>query len=200
MLFRSAPEGETSFALQRIDSESQRMTKLVNDLLLLARLDADTQVAASPVDAVEVVVNAVSDAQATSRDYHWQLDLPEPEVLVMADADQLHQVIVNLLGNARTHTPPGTIVRAPVRPPGDRAVIEVADNGPGIPAETLPRVFERFTKADTARTHSEAASTGLGLAIAWAITEGFGGSAMVTSRPGRTAFTVTLPLAPDTQA
>ena len=171
------------------------MTKLVNDLLLLARLDSDSQVEARPVDAVEVVVNAVSDAQATSRDHLWQLDLPEPEVVVMAEADQLHQVMVNLLGNARTHTPPGTVVRTCVRRQGDRAVIEVADNGPGIPADTLPEVFERFTKADDARAHSEVPSTGLGLAIVRAIAEGFGGSAMVSSRPGRTAFTVTLPLA-----
>ncbi|MBB1482732.1 HAMP domain-containing histidine kinase [Tessaracoccus sp. MC1865] len=195
-LAERAPEGEKSFALQRIDSESRRMTKLVNDLLLLARLDADTQVEARPVDAVEVVVNAVSDAQAASRDHQWQLMLPEPEVMVLADADQLHQVMINLLSNARTHTPPGTVVRTCVRRHGDRAVIEVADNGPGIPPETLPRVFERFTKADDARTHSTVPSTGLGLAIVRAIAEGFGGSAMVSSRPGRTAFTVTLPLAP----
>lgn len=190
-----APEGEKSFALQRIDAESQRMTKLVNDLLLLARLDADAQVEATPVDSVEVVVNAVSDAQATSRDHVWQLDLPEPEVQVLADPDQLHQVMVNLLSNARTHTPPGTVVRTTVRRHGDRAVIEVADNGPGIPTSTLPHVFERFSKADNARTHSATPSAGLGLAIVRAIAEGFGGSAMVTSRPGRTAFTVTLPLA-----
>lgn len=199
-LAERAPEGEKSFALQRIDAESQRLTKLVNDLLLLARLDADTQVEARPVDAVEVVVNAVSDAQATSREHVWQLELPHPEVLVMADADQLHQVMVNLLGNARSHTPPGTIVRTSVRRHGDRAVIEVADNGPGIPEETLPRVFERFTKADDARAHCATPSAGLGLAIVRAIAEGFGGSAMVSSRPGRTAFTVTLPLASGPQA
>lgn len=199
-LAERAPEGEKSFALQRIDAESQRMTKLVNDLLLLARLDADTQVEAHPVDAVEVVVNAVSDSQATSRNHLWQLDLPEPEVFVMADADQLHQVMVNLLGNARSHTPDGTVVRTSVRRQGDRAVIEVADNGPGIPEETLPLVFERFTKADDARAHSSVPSTGLGLAIVRAIAEGFGGSAMVSSRPGRTAFTVTLPLASGPQA
>ncbi|GAA4898309.1 HAMP domain-containing sensor histidine kinase [Tessaracoccus lubricantis] len=195
-LAERAPEGEKSFALQRIDSESQRMTKLVNDLLLLARLDADAQVEAKPVDAVEVVVNAVSDAQASGREHQWRLLLPEPEIVVMADADQLHQVMINLLSNARAHTPPGTVVQTCVRRHGDRAVIEVADNGPGIPPETLPRVFERFTKADDTRAHSTIPSTGLGLAIVRAIAEGFGGSAMVSSRPGRTAFTVTLPLAP----
>lgn len=196
-LAERAPEGEKSFALQRIDSESQRMTKLVNDLLLLARLDADTQVEARPVDAVEVVLNAASDAQASSREHVWQLDLPEPQVIVMAEADQLHQVMINLLSNARTHTPPGTVVRTCVRRHGDRAVIEVADNGPGIPEETLSRVFERFSKADDSRAHSPIPSTGLGLAIVRAIAEGFGGSAMVSSRPGWTAFTVTLPLAPE---
>ena len=204
-LGQRSPEG-TPHALNRIGAESERMTKLVNDLLLLARLDADASVELRPVDAVEVVLNAVSDAQAVSRDHRWVLDLPEQGVEVLADADQLHQVMVNLLSNARTHTPPGTTVTTavsalPGAPFGGHAagagvaVIHVIDDGPGIPEEALPRVFERFVRADDARAHSAAQSTGLGLAIVRAVVEGFGGTASVESRPGRTCFTVTLPLA-----
>ena len=191
-----APDGtDTSFALGRIGAESQRMSKLVGDLLLLARLDADVRVEPRPVDAVEVVLNAVSDAQAASRDHEWQLALPESEVTVLADPDQLHQVVVNLLANARTHTPPGTTVRTSVRTEGTSAVIEVADDGPGIPADVLPRVFERFARADDARAHSSAQSTGLGLAIVRAVVDSFGGTATVDSRPSLTRFTIRLPLA-----
>lgn len=170
------------------------MSKLVNDLLLLARLDSDAKVAPVAVDAVEVLVNAVSDAQAASGDHRWLLDVPNSEVTVLADPDQLHQVMVNLLSNARTHTPPGTSVQAGVHVDDGRAVIEVSDDGPGIAPETLPRVFERFTKADAARAHTSAQSTGLGLAIVKAMVESWGGTAEVASRPGLTTFRVLLPL------
>lgn len=197
-LTQRAPDGtDTSFALSRIESESQRMTKLVNDLLLLARLDSDPHVDLTPVDVVEVVLNAVSDAQAASHDHTWVLDLPETEIRVLADADQLHQVMINLLANARTHTPPGTTVRTRVRTEGPFAVIELSDNGPGIPPEVLPRVFERFARADDSRAHSVAQSTGLGLAIVRAVVESFSGTASVASVPGETTFTVRLPLATD---
>ncbi|MFT3888659.1 MAG: HAMP domain-containing sensor histidine kinase [Arachnia sp.] len=192
---RSPDAADSSFALGRIDAESKRMSKLVGDLLLLARLDADARVEPRPVDAVEVVLNAVSDAQAASRDHQWLLDLPQSEVTVLADPDQLHQVVVNLLANARTHTPAGTSVRTSVRVDGTMAAIEVMDDGPGIPAEALPRVFERFGRADDARAHSSAQSTGLGLAIVKAVVEGFGGTATVDSRPSLTRFTIRLPLA-----
>lgn len=196
-LAERAPDAtDTEFALGRIDAEAKRMSKLVGDLLLLARLDADAKVEPHPVDAVEVVLNAVSDSQAASSDHVWQLDLPESEVTVLADADQLHQVMVNLLSNARTHTPAGTTVRTSVRTEQGLAIIEVADNGPGIAPEALPRVFERFARADDARAHSSAQSTGLGLAIVRAVIEGFGGQARVASVPGNTVFRVELPLAP----
>ncbi len=163
---------------------------------MLARLDSDKKVEPRPVEAVEVVLNAVSDSQAASRDHAWLLALPDSEVTVLADADQLHQVMVNLLSNARTHTPAGTTVRTSVLTRDGRAVIEVSDDGPGIPPETLPHVFERFSRADDARAHSVAHSTGLGLAIVRAVVEGFGGSATVSSAPGETTFRVELPLAP----
>lgn len=182
----------TTFALGRISAESRRMRKLVDDMMMLARLDSQQQQAPVPVDAVEVVLNAVSDARASSADHVWRLSLPDEPVVVLAGADQLQQVMVNLLSNARNHTPPGTTVLTEVTPSG---VITVTDDGPGISPDVLPRVFERFTRADDARRHSEAHSTGLGLAIVKAQVESFGGQVRVESRPGRTQFGVRLPLA-----
>src|SRR5690606_25873010 len=133
------------FALQRIGAESTRMTKLVNDLLLLARLDADTPTQARPVDLVETVLNAVSDSRAAGPGHNWRLELPPDPVTVVADPDQLHQVVVNLLANARTHTPAGTTVTTSVAVVDGRARLSVVDDGPGIAPEVLPHVFERFS-------------------------------------------------------
>ena len=186
---------DSAFALGRIDSESRRMTKLVEDLLLLARLDADAPVEMQPVDIVEVVLNAVSDAQAAGPDHNWRLKLPEEGFEVQANADRLHQVIVNLLTNARNHTPAGTTVTTIAGIRDGRACLMVVDDGPGIAPDVLPRVFERFTRADAARSHSEAKSTGLGLSIVQAVVASFGGQVEVDSHPGRTCFTIWLPLA-----
>lgn len=186
---------DAAFAMARIGAESERMAKLVGDLLLLARLDSDVPVTPEPVDVVEVVLNAVSDAQASAPRHRWQLDAPPSEITVMANADQLHQVMVNLLGNARTHTPAGTTVSVAVRAEDGTAVIDVVDDGPGIPAEKQALVFERFTRVDDTRPHTSEKSTGLGLAIVRAVVQSFGGQASVESRPGRTCFSVRLPLA-----
>lgn len=187
---------DTAFAVGRIASESKRMRKLVEDMMMLARLDANQQVTPTPVDAVEVVLNAVFDARASSSEHRWTVSLPDEPVVVMAGADQLQQVMVNLLGNARTHTPPGTLVETAVTPDG---VISVTDSGPGIAPDVCERVFERFTRADEARRHTSTASTGLGLAIVKAQVESFGGQVRVDSQPGRTQFAVRLPLAPPGQ-
>lgn len=190
---RAGPDStETTFALTRINSESTRMAKLVSDLLLLARLDAEPVVELRPVDVVEVVLNAVADARAAGSDHVWKLDLPEAGFEVMGDPDQLHQVVVNLLSNARTHTPPGTTVTTSVAMRQGRACIVVCDDGPGIAPGELPRVFERFTRGDAARAHSPTPSTGLGLAIVHAVVRSFGGHTQVESRPGSTSFTVWL--------
>ncbi|MDO5067879.1 MAG: HAMP domain-containing sensor histidine kinase [Propionibacteriaceae bacterium] len=185
---------DSAFALGRIEAESARMTKLVEDLLLLARLDADAPVELQPVDVVEVVLNAVSDARAAGPDHSWRLELPEEGFEVAANADRLHQVVVNLLSNARTHTPAGTTVTTSVTAGEGWAHLVVVDDGPGIAPEVLPRIFERFARADATRCHSQAQSTGLGLSIVQAVVRSFGGTVEVESRPGRTAFTVRLPL------
>ncbi|MFE2352979.1 ATP-binding protein [Streptomyces parvulus] len=183
---------DTRHALGRIESEAGRMTLLVEDLLLLARLDAGRPLRIEPTDLVPLVVDAVGDARAAGLGHNWRLDLPDAPAPVPADAARLQQVLVNLLGNARNHTPPGTTVTARVRTGGAWLCVDVEDDGPGIPAALLPHVFERFARGDSARSRATG-STGLGLAIVHAVTTAHGGDVTVASVPGRTVFTVRLP-------
>lgn len=185
---------DTQHALTRIDAESARMSKLVNDLLLLARLDNQPDLALNPVDVTEVVLNAVSDARAASPTHAWKLAVPDDPMMVAGEADRLHQVVTNLLSNARTHTPPGTTVLTSVERDGNDVVVRVVDDGPGIAPELQQQVFERFARGDSMRTHSAAESTGLGLAIVSAVVGAHGGRVWLTSRPGRTEFSVALPV------
>jgi two-component system OmpR family sensor kinase len=183
---------DTRHALGRIESEAGRMTLLVEDLLLLARLDAGRPLQFERTDLVPLVVDTVSDARAAGLDHLWRLDLPDEPALVSADAARLQQVLVNLLGNARNHTPPGTTVTARVRTSGPWVCVDVEDDGQGIPPDLLPHVFERFARGDSARTRATG-STGLGLAIVQAVAAAHGGAVTVDSAPGRTVFTVHLP-------
>ncbi|MFF4832291.1 ATP-binding protein [Streptomyces sp. NPDC001315] len=187
---------DTRHALGRIESEAGRMTLLVEDLLLLARLDAGRPLQFEQTDLVPLVVDTISDARAAGRDHVWRLELPDEPALVSADAARLQQVLVNLLANARTHTPPGTTVTARVQRRGPWLCVDVQDNGQGIPPDLLPHVFERFARGDSARSRATG-STGLGLAIVQAVATAHGGAVTVDSVPGRTVFTVHLPaLAP----
>ncbi|MFL6142295.1 MAG: sensor histidine kinase [Labedaea sp.] len=183
---------DIAHAMRRVESESTRMTALVEDLLLLARLDSGRPVKSEPVDLSRMIVDLVSDSRMAGPDHRWRLDLPVEPVVVDGDGARLHQVLVNLLANARTHTPPGSTVTTGVRCDGDKAVVTVVDNGPGIPPDLLPEVFERFARGDTSRSRA-AGSTGLGLAIVAAVVAAHHGTVEVTSAPGGTAFTVTLP-------
>ena len=196
---RDAVPPDIAYALERVESEAQRMTTMVEDLLLLARLDSGRPLAEEPVDLTRLVIDAVSDAQAAGVDHHWQLDLPDEPVTVTGDAPSLHQVLANLLANARTHTPPGTTVITSVASsqPGT-VVVTVLDDGPGIPPEALPTVFDRFARGAESRTRtaSGSASTGLGLSIVAAIVAAHHGSVHVTSHPGQTAFLVRLSTVP----
>ncbi|MER3390777.1 MAG: ATP-binding protein [Microcella sp.] len=180
-------------ALDRIESESVRMTGLVDDLLLLARLDEGRALRADPVDLGRVIADALADARATSGDHNWSVDVPDEPVVVIGDQGRLHQVVANLLANARVHTPDGTSVAASVAAVDGEAIVRVADDGPGIPAEVQPVLFERFARADTSRSRATG-STGLGLAIVAAVVGAHNGRVSVESRPGRTVFTVRLPL------
>lgn len=208
---------DVAYAMGRVESESARMTALVSDLLLLARLDSGRPLVRETVDLSRLVVDAVSDAHVAAPEHRFELDLPSRPVAVAGDPARLHQVLANLLANARTHTPPGSRVTArltvepepsapePAAPgpsgpaangPGaDRpsAVLSVIDDGPGIPDALLPKVFERFARGDSSRSRA-AGSTGLGLSIVAAVVEAHHGRVAAASRPGRTAFTVVLPL------
>jgi two-component system OmpR family sensor kinase len=179
-------------AIRRVESESARMTLLVNDLLLLARLDSGRPLDSEQVDLSRLVVDAVSDAHIAGPRHAWRLALPPDPVVITGDTQRLHQVLANLLSNARTHTPPGTTVTTGLATQDGHVVLTVADDGPGIPPEVLPEAFERFAKADTSRSRN-AGSTGLGLAIVAAVVAAHDGSVGVTSVPGDTVFTVRLP-------
>ncbi|MDW8804561.1 HAMP domain-containing sensor histidine kinase [Streptomyces scabiei] len=183
---------EVRHALERIDSESLRMTRLVDDLLLLARLDAGRPLEHEPVDLTLLILNATDDARAAGPGHHWLLDLPEEPVIVTGDAHRLQQAIGNLLANARTHTPAGTDVTITLTRQQSTVLVDVSDNGPGIPDTLQADVFDRFVRADHARSRSTG-STGLGLAIVHAVITAHGGTATVTSSPGHTAFRLTLP-------
>jgi two-component system OmpR family sensor kinase len=179
-------------AMARIESEANRMSSLVEDLLLLARLDAGRPLEKAPVDLSMLVINAVSDAHAASPGHAWDLDLPPEPVEVRGDAARLHQVVANLLANARTHTPDGTRVTTSVRSEGHWVRLAVHDNGPGVPAALQPNVFERFARGDNARNRA-GGSTGLGLSIVAAVSKAHGGKVELASRPGDTTFSLLLP-------
>jgi two-component system OmpR family sensor kinase len=184
---------DVTHALGRVESEAVRMTSLVEDLLLLARLDEGRDLESSPVDLSRVLIDAVSDAHAASPEHEWELDLPPEPVIVPGDAARLHQVVANLLANARVHTPAGSHVQVALAMDADAATVTVADDGPGIPAELQPLLFERFVRGDDSRSR-EAGSTGLGLAIVSAVVDGHNGTVDVQSEPGRTEFRVRLPV------
>lgn len=183
-------------ALSRIESESVRMSGLVDDLLLLARLDEGRQLAREAVDLGRLVVDITADARAASPDHDWVVRVPESPVVVLGDQPRLHQAIANLLANARVHTPAGTQVTAALGVLDGFAIVTVTDTGPGIPPEVQPVLFERFARADTSRSRATG-STGLGLAITAAIVRAHDGVVDAVSEPGQTVFRVRLPLAPD---
>ena len=147
---------------------------------------------ARAVDLTRLVLDAVNDAYAAGMDHRWQLDLPDEPVVVPGDAPRLHQVLTNLLANARTHTPAGTTVTVGLARADGGARLTVTDDGPGIAPDLLPHVFERFARGSVGRSR-HTGSTGLGLAIVDAVVAAHGGTVTVQSRPGRTEFAVRLP-------
>ena len=181
-------------AMRRIEEEAARMGVLVDDLLLLARLDQGRALERTPVDLASIAADAVDDALAVEPDRPVTIQAPA-SLVVPGDDLRLRQLAANLLSNARQHTPPGTPVHVSVERDGTAATLVVADEGPGLSAEQAERVFERFYRADAARSRAQG-GTGLGLAIVAAIAEAHGGHASVDTGPGQGArFRVTLPLA-----
>lgn len=193
-LSRRTPEDAAalSAAMQRVSGESARMAALVEDLLLLARLDAGRPLATEEVDVTRLLLETVSDARVVAPEHRWRLDLPEQPVTLIGDDARLRQVVVNLLTNARVHTPAGTTVTVGATGDADVVRISVHDDGPGMPPGLAPRAFERFTRGDSSRTRTSGGS-GLGLSLVAAITEALGGSVALTSVPGDTTFSVELP-------
>lgn len=215
LLQRGATDQE--LALSRIASESARMSGLVEDLLLLARLDAGRELASDPVDVIPLAIDAVSDAHAAGPDHQWSLDLPEIDdeadsctsCTVLGDESALRQVFANLVNNARIHTPAGTHVKVGVQTIAGTAStpgfvrLSVADDGPGIAPELRATVFDRFVRGDTSRSRQGKGSSGLGLSIVSSIAEALGGRVDVDTlcegegAPGEhgTTFSVILPVA-----
>jgi two-component system OmpR family sensor kinase len=188
---RERPE-DLARAMAGIERESRRMGALVDELLLLARLDQGRPLERAPVDLAELAREAVDAARALEPSRPISLSTPET-LPVVGDPTRLRQVLDNLLGNVRAHTPPQAPAQVTLRHEGERAFVEVADSGPGLPPEQAARVFERFYRADPSRSRDRGGS-GLGLAIVAAIAEAHGGRARVESRPGSGArFTVSLP-------
>jgi two-component system, OmpR family, sensor kinase len=197
----TAPE-ETARLVRRIEDEAARMGLLVEDLLLLARLDRERPVALAPVELRVLAADAVQAAKVVAPDRHLGLEVARDAgpLVVRGDDARLRQVLGNLVSNALMHTPDDAEITVRLRAEGPTAVVEVADTGPGLSPEQKDRVFERFYRVDAARTrHDGTTSTGLGLAIVAALVSAHGGTVEVDSDAGRGAtFRVRLPLAPET--
>jgi two-component system OmpR family sensor kinase len=181
-------------AMTRIERESARMGRLVEDLLLLARLDEGIPLQRVPVDLSQIATDVVTDTRVIEPDRWVTVDAPEP-VVVIGDDDRLRQAVGNLVTNARTHTTPDTPVHVYVRTEGENALLMVRDEGPGMDAETASHVFERFYRADVSRSRAQGGA-GLGLSIVAAVIASLGGSVAIDTAPERGAtFAIRLPLA-----
>ncbi len=181
---------EVREALEKVGIASHRMADLVEDLLLLARLDSGRPLERTPVDLTRLALEAVADARMLAPDHEWRLDLPDEPVVVTGDEKRLHQVLTNLLTNARRHTPPGTVCTVTVRP----GEMRVHDDGPGFPPAMKDNVFERFTRGDDARVRGgDTGGAGLGLSLVRAIVAAHGGAVDADSRPGDTTVSLRLP-------
>ena len=174
-------EEKTKELISRIEGESIRMSSLVEDLLLLARLDQARELDFEPVDLNTLIVEVVASAKAAGPNHPIELNLPPEELFVLGDSRRIHQVVANLLANARTHTPLGTKINVTARQTLAEVIIEVADNGPGLSKSDQERIFERFFRADPARVRHSGEGSGLGLSIVDAVMKAHGGYVSVKS-------------------
>ncbi|MGA1810798.1 HAMP domain-containing sensor histidine kinase [Frondihabitans sp. 4ASC-45] len=191
---KDLPE-DVVYAMSRIESESVRMTSLVEELLLLARLDEGTDLVKKEADLTRIVLDAVHDTHVSSTGHTFDVSVDEKPITLLGDPMRLHQVVANLLTNARTHTPEGTEIWVNLERDDEshEAVITVTDNGPGIDPAVMPVLFERFARADSSRSR-KAGSTGLGLAIVQAVVQSHGGTVTASNADPGAVFTVRLPL------
>jgi two-component system OmpR family sensor kinase len=179
--------------MQRIEAEASRMGVLVDDLLLLARLDQGRPLERQRVDLTKVVTEAVESARAIEPDRPIDLSVNGSASLI-GDEGRLRQVVDNLIDNCRVHTPVGTLVQVSVRQEADEIVLSVADQGPGLSSDVAGRVFERFYRGDPARSR-ETGGAGLGLSIVSAIVDAHGGTVNAAPSDGGATFEVRLPIA-----
>jgi len=187
-------EQETKELIARIEKESLRMGSLVEDLLLLARLDQAREISQDPVNISATVKEAVESARAAGPNHPITLTLPEEEIYVLGDANRIHQVVANLLANARIHTPEGTPVQVTLSHSESGTIVSVSDKGPGLSEADQERIFERFYRADPSRVRTNVDGSGLGLSIVDAVMHAHGGKVSVTSTLGGGAtFTLFFP-------
>ena len=190
-----ADAGETAGALGRIGAEATRMSTLVDDLLLLAKLDADPRVRREEVELARVVVEVIADARFAYPDHVWRLTLPEEPADLLGDEDAIRQMLLNLIANAGHHTPPGTEVVVALAQTPDVLELSVTDDGPGIPASALPTLFDRFTQVEDTTEHGtrERTTVGLGLAIVRALADAAGYTVTVETGSEGSRFTLRIP-------
>ena len=187
-------EKDTAELIGRIENESKRMGSLVEDLLLLARLDQAREMDSKPVDMNKVVEDAVISARAAGPAHPVTFTSSGDEIFTLGDEVRIHQVVANLLANARAHTPAGTPITVSVKSTDVGVEVSVADKGPGLSTEDQKRIFERFYRADSSRVRTGADGSGLGLSIVDAVMRAHGGSVSVQSTPGEGAiFTLLFP-------
>ena len=189
-------EEPTRELLGRIEGESKRMGSLVEDLLLLARLDQAREMESKPVDLQEVVESAVASARAAGPEHPVSFAASTDELFALGDEARIHQVVANLLANARAHTPAGTKIDVSITRDADGIRIAIADNGPGLSVGDQEKIFERFYRADSSRVRVDGEGSGLGLSIVDAVMKAHGGSVTVASELGKGAtFTLFFPVA-----
>jgi two-component system OmpR family sensor kinase len=178
-------EEKTKELISRIEGESIRMSSLVEDLLLLARLDQARELDFEPVDLNTLIVEVVASAKAAGPDHPIELNPPQEELFVLGDSSRIHQVVANLLANARTHTPAGTQITVLAKQNLSETIIEVTDDGPGLSKSDQERIFERFFRADPSRVRHIGEGSGLGLSIVDAVMKAHGGYVSVKSELDR---------------
>ena len=180
-------EEKTKELINRIEKESVRMSSLVEDLLLLARLDQSRELAKEPVDLNTLITEAVASARAAGPNHPIEIKLEASEIFVLGDSQRIHQVIANLLANARTHTPNGTEISITAMQGVSETTIAVSDKGPGLSKADQDRIFERFYRADPSRVRNSGEGSGLGLSIVDAVMKAHGGYVSVKSEIGQGA-------------
>ena len=170
------------------------MGSLVEDLLLLARLDQARDMEFKPVDMNTVIADAIASSRAAGPDHPISVAIPDEEIFMLGDETRIHQVIANLLANARAHTAVGTPITVTMSADDSSVRVSVADKGPGMSVEDQQRIFERFYRADSSRARTGEEGSGLGLSIVDAVMKGHGGSVRVDSKIGEgSTFTLQFP-------